>query len=216
VVTVSHIVGRILADKPALQEYMKRNLVNYTALAEYLLPQVEKNLGKKATISAIMMACRRYAETLGQQKKTLEKVEKSSELLMKTNLVDITVRKSPALFSKVEKLYSMARYEEGDTLNVVYGNYEASIITNEQYAQRCLVALKGEKILKVDRKLVSLSLRFGETFRSTPGIIAAVTSKLTFEHINLLEIVSTNTELAVIVADKDAMRAYAALEEFTK
>ena len=110
----------------------------------------------------------------------------------------------------------MARYEEGDTLNVVYGNYEASIITNEQYAQRCLVALKGEKILKVDRKLVSLSLRFGETFRSTPGIIAAVTSKLTFEHINLLEIVSTNTELAVIVADKDAMRAYAALEEFTK
>ncbi|TAL56939.1 MAG: hypothetical protein EPN86_02415 [Nanoarchaeota archaeon] len=214
-VTASQVVGKILSEKPALQEYLKRSLINYTSLAEYLLPSVERQLGAKASVAAIMMACRRHADSLKIQKKELEKIERGSELLIKTNLIDITVRKSPGLFAKVQKLYSLARYEEGDTLNVIYGNYEASIITNEHYSEEFLSALKGEKILKIDRNLVSLSLRFGETFRSTPGMIASVTSKLTFEHINILEIVSTNTELAVIVRNKDAMRAYASLEEFT-
>ena len=215
-VTISNVVKKIISEKPILQEYLSRNLINYTSLAESMKPDIERQLGKKAEIPAIMMAIRRHCESLSDNHSRIWKAEPGSEILTKSNIVDITVRRSPNLFGKLIPLYSAVKYEEGDTLNVVHGNYEASIITSGHYLEKFLAALKGEKILKVDKDLVSISLRFSEKFRSTPGIMAAVTSKLAFDHINLLEIVSTNTELALIVTSKDAMRAYSALEGFTR
>ncbi len=215
-VTVSYLVKQMLASRPLLHEYISSGLINYTALAESIAPTISLQLGRDVAIPAVVMALRRYSDGVVSGKKLLEKMELSSELLMKNNLVDVTVRKSPELFAKLLKLYSAAKYEQGDVLNVVHGNYEASIIFNGHYEDDFLRVLKGEKILKVERGLVSISLRFGDAFRATPGIIAAVTARLMFENINILEIVSTNTELALVVSGKDAMRAYSALENFTK
>lgn len=215
-VTIAHLVKQELGQRPLLLEYLARGLINYTALAESLAPGIARQLGKDVAIPAVVMALRRQAEGLAMARHSSERIEQSSELLMKTNLVDVTVRRSPQLFAKLLRLYSLSRGAEGYALNVVHGNYEASIIFNSQHEQQFLSVLKGEKILKVDRGLVSISLRFSDRFRATPGIIAAVTAKLMFENINLLEIVSTNTELALVVSGRDAMRAYAALEDFTK
>ena len=50
-VTVAHLVEKIIAQKPFLQEALSKGIVNNAALAEELLPEIEKELKKQALIN---------------------------------------------------------------------------------------------------------------------------------------------------------------------
>jgi len=103
-------------------------------LAEQLIPEIEQELNKKIRHSAVVMALRRYAETL-EKVHPKPKFDYNSEIIMKTNLCDISVRKSPSLFSKLKQIYLIVNYEKGDALNVIHGNYEVSIVSNMRYLE---------------------------------------------------------------------------------
>ena len=81
-----------------------------------------------------------------------------------------------------------------------------------KYLARIKKDLKGERVIKIEQNLVALSLNFSEKFLYTPGVIATVVRKLTWENINIYELISTFTELTFIVSKKDAMKGYNALQ----
>src|SRR3989338_2373600 len=64
--------------------------------------------------------------------------------------------------------------KQGDTLHLIHGNYEVSIITNEKHKGMMLKRLAGHRIINVETSLVALSLRFGKEFMHTPGVVAQV------------------------------------------
>ena len=107
----------------------------------------------------------------------------------------------------------MVNFEKGDTLNIILGSNEVSIVTNEKYKDKFSNFLKGEKILNKEFDLVALTIVFGsKDFFDTPGIIFTSTRKLAWEQINIYEIISTMTELSFILSKKDSMKAYNALQ----
>ncbi len=193
-----------------LHEAIEQGIISYGNLAEQLIPEIEEDLNKKVKHSAVVMALRRYAEKI--QKLPKPKFDYNSEIIMKTNLCDISVRKSPALFGKLKKIYSIVNYEKGDALNVIHGNYEVSIISNMRYLEKIKQELKGEKILNIEKELVSLSLNLSKDFLQTPGIISTASRKLNWENVNIYELVSTLTELTFIVSKKDSAKGYDALQ----
>jgi hypothetical protein len=180
-------------------------------LAEKLKPEIEKELEKKVKLSAVVMALRRHSEELKSKNKPL-KFDFSSEIIMKTNICDIAVVKSPILLSKLKELQSIVSYEKGDTLNIIHGTAEISIITNQKYKEKVLKLFKNEKIINIEENLVALSLRFSKEFFYTPGIISSIIRKLAWEGVNIFEIVSTFTELTIITGKKDAVKGYNALD----
>ncbi|MBU0628793.1 MAG: hypothetical protein KKC75_06390 [Nanoarchaeota archaeon] len=209
--TVSHIVGKIISSRPILHEAIEQDIISFGNLAEKLMPEIETELGKEVKHSAVVMALRRYAETI--QKNTVKpKFDYNSEIIMKTSLCDISVRKSPGLFSKLKKIYSIVNYEKGDALNIIHGNYEVSIVSNMRYIEKIKAELKGEKILNTEKDLVSLSLSFSGDFLHTPGIISTAARKLNWENVNIYELVSTLTELTFIVSKKDSTKGYDVLQ----
>ena len=76
--------------------------------------------------------------------------------------------------------------------------------------------LKDEKILNTEKNLVSLTLTYAKTFFYTPGVIFNIVRNISWENINIYEIVSTNTELTFILDKKDAIRGYEALERLVR
>ena len=61
-VTVSHIVKKIINSRPMLYEALANDIVNFANLAEELKPQIEKEIGSKISEASIIMAIRRHAE----------------------------------------------------------------------------------------------------------------------------------------------------------
>jgi hypothetical protein len=213
-VTVSHLVKKAVSQNSFLLEAMSKELISYSNLAEQLKPEIEQELGKKVKESAIMMALRRYAEELQSFDKKIKKFEFHGEIIMRTNIMDFNILKSNTLLNKIKDIYNLVDFEKGDTLNVILGSNEVSIVANEKYKEKLSNFLKGEKILNKKFGLVALTLIFdSKDFFDIPGSIFTATRKLAWEQINVYEIISTMTEMTFILHKKDSMKAYNALQE---
>ena len=211
-VTVSNIVQKIVDNNVLLQEAMSRNILSFAGLSKQIQPEIEEELGRPIKKHAIEMALRRYSEQLKVKHKKMS-FDYSSDIIMKTQICDISVLRSPTLISKLKNLYDIINFERGDSLNIIQGNNEVSIVTNERYKEKFIKVLDKEKIINVEENLVSLTLTYSKDFLYTPGIIFNVTRNISWENINIFEIVSTNTELTIIIHKKDAMKGYKALEK---
>ena len=212
-VTVSHLVKKLLENKPFLLEGLGRGIISHGNLADELKPKIEKELGKKVEDTAIIMALRRYSDELDKKHSLSKKFNFSGEIMMKTNVCDFNVIKTPSLLAKIKSLYNLVDLERGDFLNVIVGNNEVSIVINEKHKDRIIKFLKGEKIINKESDLVSLTTLFSDDFIYTPGIIFQAVRKLAWENINIFEIISTMTELTFIISKKDSMKAYEVLQE---
>ncbi|NQU98614.1 hypothetical protein HQ533_04035 [Candidatus Woesearchaeota archaeon] len=210
--TISHIVKKLVEEKPILQHALSMNIVNFASLAERYKDEIEKELGKEVKHSAIIMAFRRYADKLQEKEAKVPEFDYNSDISMKTNLVDICVVKSTAFFSKLRKVYEIINYKKGDVLNIIHGNNESVIITNEKHKNKILELLKEETISNIEENVVSLSLNFNPKFLHTPGVISNVVRMFAWENINILELITTSTEMTFILNKKDVMRAYNLLQ----
>src|SRR3989338_7995153 len=208
-VTVSHIVKKIVSEQAFVEEALGNGIISIVNLAEQMLPKIEQELGKKIKQAAIVMALRRHADEISEHRKKTRKFDYAGEILMKTNICDVNFVKSHTLMAKLKTIHNLVNFERGDTLNVIIGNNEVSIVTNEKYMEKLIKFLSGEKILNKEQGLVALTIIFAsDDFVHTPGVIFNAVRKLAWENINIYEIVSTMTELTFILSKKDSMKAY--------
>jgi aspartokinase len=215
-VTVAQVTKKIVEQRPIIQNAMIEGIINYANLAEKLLPNIEAELGYKVKPTAVMMALRRHTD--GLQKKSVIKrdVEFNPEIVMKTNLCDVTIVKTHTAQQKITEIYKLVDYEKNETLNIIQGNYEITIVISQRYLEKLKKILKSEKILNVETDLVSLTLELSNEFLYTPGILSLATQKLAWENVNIFENISTLTELIFIISEKDAVRGYNTFKELLK
>jgi hypothetical protein len=212
-VTVSHIVKKIVSGQPFVEEALTNGIINIANLADKMLPEIEKELGKKVKLPSVVMALRRHADEISLHRKRAA-FDYSGELIIKTNICDFTIAKTTALMAKLRTIHNLVNLERGDTLNVIIGNNEVSIIISDRYGEKLKSFLSGEKILNKEQNLASLTIIFkSEKFTDTPGVIFNIVRKLAWENVNIYEIVSTMTELTFILSKKDSMKAYNVLQE---
>lgn len=214
-VTISHVVKDALNRQVFLQEAISRGIVSYNMLAKQLKPEIEADLGKSVKHSSVVMALRRYAEKL-EKKKDRIKFNYFRETILKTDICYIIIAESATSLSKVQNLYNQIEFKLGGIYNIVHGNYEIGIITNQRYKETLLDLLKDEKVSHVVEDLVVISLTHTQNFLFTPGIIYNVLRFVAWENINILSIILTPQELSLVLSRKDAMKCYNTLERLVK
>ncbi len=212
--SVSSMVKRLLNQKPFLLEAFERGILSYGSLALEFKPIIEQSLNKEVKESAIVMALRRYAEDVQRKAPSIRENRLSCEIVMKTNICDFNMRKTENLLPRLKELYGMVNLGRGDFLNVTIGNDEISIAVSDKYEQEVREFLGDQENLDFRDGLVSLTLIFSGDFLHTPGVVFQALRKLAWENINVYEIISTMTELTVVIERNDSTRGYEALQEF--
>ncbi len=217
-VSVARIAEKLVSSQPYLEDAMGRGILNLARVSQELKPQIEAELGRKATDSAIIMALHRLQEKLAKEGKgKLGRLELSgTELSVRSDIIEVTAVRASGIFGKLHSIYALVEHERGDILNIIHGTYEVSIITNRKYKRAIEQKLKGEKILSEMGDLALLTIKIPPKIVKTPGFFAAVTRTLAWHGINIYETVSTLTEYSLVLSGKDAMRAYAILQESLK
>jgi aspartokinase len=216
--SVARTVEKIVSGQPYLEDAMAKGILNLARVSQEIKPRVEAEMGKKATDAAIIMALHRLAETLQQHgRKERSSVTLSDvELSIRSDICEITVVRAPGMFDKLHGIYALVEHERGDTLNIIHGAYEISIIANKKYKKLIEQKLHGEKILSEMDGLALLSIKIPPKIVEIPGFFATVTRTLAWNGINLYETVSTMTEYSLVLSNRDATRAYSILEETFK
>ena len=211
--TVSHIVNKLVDEKIYLREAVSKGIASYGSVAKHLKPEIENELGKTVEHFAIVTALRRYEKKIEERTKDIRFNANSSEVNLKTNIIDINVLKTQGLFDKLKRIYDVIDFERGDILHIIYGRNSVTIVTNERYKDQIYKFLQNEKINNTKEDLVALSFTIGKELIDIPGVLSQIIRNFAWENINIIEIISIDLEMTFIVKEKNAIRGYQVLQQ---
>lgn len=208
--TIAHIVEHEIRKKPFLQEGLVKGVISHSGLAEALLPTVKKELGKEVDKYAVIMAIRRHAEKLEKTfvgKKTLGF---ETDLTMKSGLIEMTLKNDSLEVNKLKRVYELVDFASGDFFTATRGLHETTLLTNRKHLSELKKLFPRTK--SVVDELGSITIRIPENSIEVAGLFFQVTRALAWENISIVEIVSTYTELTVILREDDLPKAFDALK----
>ncbi len=212
--SIASYVKTIIDRSPFISDMLIQDIASYSNLALSIKPKVEALYGAPVSDSSIVMAIRRYAEELRSKPKRSRSGSIDYEIQMKTNIYDVNLRRNDMFAGKLPEIYSSVHPENGDFINVTIGSHEITLSVSENARSNVDRILSGFEIVHSYTDLVALTILFHGDYIQTPGITYLAVRKLAWEHINIIEIVSTMNVLTFIVSREDSHRAYQALEAF--
>jgi aspartokinase len=211
-VNIAHIVEKIISEKPFLQEALARGIVNHSALAEELIPEIEKDLKKKVKFSAVNMAIRRLSEKLDKSFIVNAKFDENTDISIRSDLVEIPVFKMEDVQDHIKELYGIVNFRKGDFLTVTQGLHEMMIITNKRHEKKVIEIFPKKCIKQIINDLSSITINIPDESLEEVGLFYLITRALTWENINIIDIVSTLNEMTFIIREEDTSRAYDCLK----
>jgi len=211
-VTVSRAVQKIIKENPSLEIALAKDLLSYSKLARYMHAEVEKELGRKVKDPAIIVSLKRLREK-AEKMYERKKIFSGAEMNTSSDLMEITVVRSTKIPGIISELNESAQVSGGSVLNIIQGNRQATFIFSRKMENEVREALHGEKIISEIKGLAQISIGFTKEMFETPGFIVYVLKEVSWNNINIIEIISTYTELALIVKEDDLMKAYGILRK---
>jgi len=88
--SVPEVVREIITRNRSIYDCMKMDLINYTALAVKIQPEIEKTLGNSVNLNTVVVAIKRYADSFETKEEVKEEsVLKNARLVLTDGIMDI-------------------------------------------------------------------------------------------------------------------------------
>lgn len=211
-ITVPEETKRIIERSRYLVEAMSKDLINYSSLARYIKPELEKSLMKQVSEASIIMAIKRIAEDLKPKFAPLTIFVGTPEMIVRSNLIEFTVKNEQSLRKKYKELSEFYSDEQKYFFTLTEGVFETTIIVSQDLRDNIKSILQSEHILSEVNNLSSITIRLPKENIDTPGVYYFFLKSLAWEGINIVEIVSTPNEVSLILDDRDVNAAFAILK----
>lgn len=216
-ITVPEAAKKIVERSRYLSEAMSKGLINLSSLARYIKPEIEEMLFKDVSEASIIMALKRLETELKPQVQYKNVFKAPPEMIVRSNLVEITIANSENLAKKCAKVFDLYAGQQKYFFALTEGIAETTIVVSNELHDEILNVFEGEKILVTFTNLSSITIRQPKEITYTPGIVYFFLKSLAWEGINVMEVVSTYLELTIVLEDKEINRAFAILKSlFTK
>ena len=208
----SQIVKQIVQNSPQVEDFISNNLLNYSQYAKLIRPEIEKTLCKNVELGSIVTA-------LGRLKSHIK-----THRNVKFKVLDIAIKYPITLFAipntNAETLiYNQIQLElpvsRNNFVNFIRGNHEAILCINSAYSQLVLSKLKTNYTVQSDLSAISLRFLEDQLLENT-GIYYTILKSLAWSNIPFVEIISTYTELTLIVKNSYSQQVLECLSVFLK
>ncbi len=208
-ITIPETVENIIKKSPFLAESLSQGIINISALARKIKPQVENEVMKEIQIGAIVMALNRLSQRI--QVKTTEGKKlfgSAPDLMIRSNLIEITFRNSEFLLQNqrllLEKIDDRLNYFSTFT----QGIFETTIIAGKELKPDIIALFKDERIISQFDDLSAITVLLPPGTALIPGAYSFILKSLAWESINIVEVVSTFNEFTMILNSRESDRAF--------
>jgi len=199
---VSDIVRSIVFSSEPELTVLSRHTLNLSAYAKRIQPEVARRAHKPVQLGTIVVALSRLSAELTNEDPLLPEVELEG-IAVKSNLAEITFNKTTANKLRAQKLYTAQEFAQADFLTITYGASEISIFAPMSMSQAILRTFKPDKPKLLLEHLAALTVQFGQIYIETPNMYFALLRILAVRRLNIVELISTFTELTFLVAQPD-------------
>ena len=202
-----------LIQWPFINEMSKDELINLSALARRIKPDIERRVGRPVTEAALRMAL---------QRRSPERVDLVSHRVKQflAELGDISVRSgllAVSLYNSTEMLESLtpllSKFSKNPAQFSAFsiGVAESTFIFNRANEAEFELALDKSMVKKKRRELSAIVLRLSEQNTDVPGLYYLFFKSLAERGINIQEVISTTNEFTFLVQDNDVEEAFSAM-----
>lgn len=213
-ITISQLLETLIKQKPFVESALVEGLVNISALARQLKPEVEKTLKKEVTEASIIMALKRFVEHMDvSMHRKIEKATKGfGDIIVRSNLSDFTYKHSDTLIECQSKLIKKLTAEKDVFYTISSGVFETTIVISHNFSEEVRQIFNEEHLIASSMSISSITLRLPKDNTVIPGLYYHIFKQIAWEGISVLEAISTTNELSIILNDKDVDRAFSVLK----
>ncbi len=211
-------VETVIKRKPFLEGALVDGLINLSALARQLKPEVEKMVGKEVNDSAVIMALNRLVPRLEliSTMKVKRVVENMGDIIVRSDLSDYTFTNSPTLYHRQAELLNRIREQKNVFCTFSQGIHETTLIVSESLNDLVSQIFAEEHRIAENHDLSLITVKLPSDNTICPGVYYYLFKELAWDSINVVEVISTTNEFTIVVGDDDIHRAFSILMEAKK
>ncbi|MEA3514246.1 MAG: hypothetical protein U9R34_02120 [Nanoarchaeota archaeon] len=203
--TTTEITEEYIRKHPSIQDCLKKGIINYSSLARRIAEDTE--ITKKSSIEAILIAARRYAVKIKNEKineDAIIRLLKNAELDVKTRSVVVVIDKDiyPDSLIDLEKDAKKNR----DFIHIIEGVKTITILTTERYLNKIKQKF-SRSIIKEYSNLATLIIKTSHDIEAISGVMSYLYSLLGNRGINIIETMSCWTDTILVIDEKDVPSA---------
>ncbi|WP_294594167.1 aspartate kinase [uncultured Rikenella sp.] len=207
------VVETIVRKQPFLEYALLEGIVNLSALARWLRPEVERQAGRPVNEGAIMMALKRMGSRLEllSNMRFRRVIGHLGDVVVRSNLADLTYRNSPSLFRCQARLLEHVHESKEAFCTFSQGVGETAIVLSHSLVAAAEEIFRDERQVAKSDSLSSITLKLPAENSLYPGVYYYIFKELAWDNINMVELISTTNEFTVVVHDDDIHRAFSIL-----
>ena len=205
--SVPDVVRDIITRNRSIYDCMKMDVINYTALAVKIQPEVERLLGNPINLNTVVVAIKRYADSFETKEDVKEQsVLKNSRLSLTDGILDVS--------------FSLDEMGEQETMNLMNkfselkSDYEFfrltdsfRLLTEDLVDVRQLIeSFPGAKNF-FNTGLAKIKIRIPQD-QNRSNVVSYVAEILHSNGIELINAYFSQDDIVAVLNEKDASRAY--------
>ena len=206
-VSVPEVVREIITRNRSIYDCMKMDLINYTALAVKIQPEIEKILGNSVNLNTVVVAIKRYADSFETKEEVKEEsVLKNARLVLTDGIMDIkfSIKDSNEMdpmtildkFSKITNNYEFFRLS--DSFRFLAEDMEDIRQIFRNFSNR-------DDMFNTGLAKIRISI---PTSRNQSDVVSYVAEVLHVNGIELENAFFSQDSIIIILNEKDSSRAY--------
>ncbi|HIH19914.1 TPA: hypothetical protein HA244_01460 [Candidatus Micrarchaeota archaeon] len=212
--SVQEAVSETIDEMHFLHLPLQEDLINYSALARFIKPAVERKTGEEVGLEAIIMTLRKKSAEFGS-KRRLDVFEafKNAQVFLTTGMSLVRIAKTPETRKKLLEFQEKAYAMPGEQMFFIQQNEEISAIAPSKRIGELLSELGGQHVLSKSPKLALVTLIFSEKHLDAVGCIEQVGRQFADLNVSIAEIFSSHAKISAAFDETQAARVY---EKFSK
>ena len=208
--SAAQVTRHYVEDRPVLKRMLLKGLINHSALARVIMD--EEQLTNEEAVTA---ALRRHVSEVGAEvvgpDEAIKTLLSESRLNMKNRIAIITVKGDLQVLARLENAMKGFMGQK-DLMQFILGTEALTIITEEVDVDHIVTAIGKEYLIKTRHGLAEVAVVCPAKIEQTPGVVTHLSSLLSQNGVNVVEMASCYTDVIFIVEEKDMMKAYDVLD----
>ena len=209
--TITSCVHNILRHQPFLDDALSKDLINFSALAAHLQPEIEKELRKPVQQGSVIMALRRYAPQKNLTKKS--NLREMGDIVVRSGITEYTYLNSNSILSSQAALLNKVKNQPEVYLNYSSNYKESNILVSTDLEKTVADCFKEEVLVSIKNDLSSITIALPKNSSKTVGLYFYIFKLLAYEGIPVFEMISTSNYFALFLEKEFINQAFLLLNE---
>ncbi|MCH7965944.1 MAG: ACT domain-containing protein [Thaumarchaeota archaeon] len=205
--SIPEVVREIITRNRSIYDCMKMDVINYTALAVKIQPEIEKILGNSVNLNTVVVAIKRYADSFETKEEMKEEpVLRNARLSLTDGIMDIKFSINDS--NKIDPIMILERFSK------ITNNYEFFRLSDsfrfltedvEDIRQIFENISNKDDIFNTGLAKIRISI---PTSQNQTDVVSYVAEVLHTNGIELENAFFSQDSITIILHEKDSSRAY--------